>query len=224
LLDCAAGTGEITCALLNSGRFDHATIVDVSPAMLQCAKELLTSQIKNAEVEFVQSDVFNFIRYAFRSYSLPGIDCARWTTGHSAAAFEIAAHAGRANHFVGNTDRSSRHTHYPRGQFADVNSLNVDIEFPGSPNETSPTRATAPGCEFWRRGGTAWVFHSAIACGRGRIFSWKRVWKNGRAAPEPTPFICSDQHESRFFGQQRFRRSRRTVSKRARTCQGGSVY
>jgi ubiquinone/menaquinone biosynthesis C-methylase UbiE len=60
LLDCAAGTGEITRALLNSGRFNHATVVDVSATMLQSAKELLTSQIKNAEVEFVQSDVFNF--------------------------------------------------------------------------------------------------------------------------------------------------------------------
>ena len=60
LLDCAAGTGEITCALLKSGKFNHATVVDVSPAMLQSAKNLLTSQIKNAELEFVQSDVFNF--------------------------------------------------------------------------------------------------------------------------------------------------------------------
>ncbi len=60
LLDCAAGTGEITCALLKSNRFDHATVVDVSPAMLQSAKDLLTSQIKNAELKFVQSDVFNF--------------------------------------------------------------------------------------------------------------------------------------------------------------------
>jgi len=60
LLDCAAGTGEITCALLKSGRFNHATVVDVSPAMLKSAKELLTSQIKNAQLEFVQSDVFNF--------------------------------------------------------------------------------------------------------------------------------------------------------------------
>jgi ubiquinone/menaquinone biosynthesis C-methylase UbiE len=60
LLDCAAGTGEITCALLKSARFNHATVVDVSPAMLQSAKDLLTSQIKNAELEFVQSDVFNF--------------------------------------------------------------------------------------------------------------------------------------------------------------------
>ena len=60
LLDCATGTGEITCALLKSGKFNHATVVDVSPAMLQSAKDLLTSQIKNAELEFLQSDVFNF--------------------------------------------------------------------------------------------------------------------------------------------------------------------
>jgi len=60
LLDCAVGTGEITCELLNSGRFNHATVVDISSEMLQSARELLTSQIKNAEVEFVQSDVFNF--------------------------------------------------------------------------------------------------------------------------------------------------------------------
>src|SRR5437016_13329001 len=60
LLDCAAGTGEITCALLKSGRFSHATVVDISPAMLQSAKELLSSQISNTEFEFVHSDVFNF--------------------------------------------------------------------------------------------------------------------------------------------------------------------
>jgi ubiquinone/menaquinone biosynthesis C-methylase UbiE len=60
LLDCAAGTGEITCALLESGRFSHATVVDISPAMLQSAKELLSSQITNTELEFVHSDVFNF--------------------------------------------------------------------------------------------------------------------------------------------------------------------
>jgi ubiquinone/menaquinone biosynthesis C-methylase UbiE len=60
LLDCAAGSGEITCALLKSGRFSHATIVDISPAMLQSAKELLTSQITNAELELINSDVFTF--------------------------------------------------------------------------------------------------------------------------------------------------------------------
>jgi glycosyltransferase involved in cell wall biosynthesis len=35
LLDGAAGSAEITCALLKSRRFSHATIVDISPAMLQ---------------------------------------------------------------------------------------------------------------------------------------------------------------------------------------------
>jgi SAM-dependent methyltransferase len=60
LLDCAVGTGQITCALLKSGRFKHATVVDISAAMLQSAEELLTSQITNAELEFVRSDVFNF--------------------------------------------------------------------------------------------------------------------------------------------------------------------
>jgi ubiquinone/menaquinone biosynthesis C-methylase UbiE len=60
LLDCAAGTGEITCALLKSGRFSHATIVDISPSMLQSAKELLSSQITDTELEFVYSDIFNF--------------------------------------------------------------------------------------------------------------------------------------------------------------------
>jgi 2-polyprenyl-3-methyl-5-hydroxy-6-metoxy-1,4-benzoquinol methylase len=60
LLDCAAGTGEITCALLKSGRFNHATVVDISPGMLRSAKELLTSEVTNADLEFVQSDVFTF--------------------------------------------------------------------------------------------------------------------------------------------------------------------
>jgi cyclopropane fatty-acyl-phospholipid synthase-like methyltransferase len=60
LLDCAAGTGEITCALLKSGRFNHATVVDVSATMLQRAKKLLASEIKNTEIEIVQSDVFKF--------------------------------------------------------------------------------------------------------------------------------------------------------------------
>ena len=60
LLDCAAGSGEITCALIESGRFPHATIVDISPAMLQRARELLSSQVTNAELEFVQSDIFTF--------------------------------------------------------------------------------------------------------------------------------------------------------------------
>src|SRR5439155_23448315 len=42
------------------GRFPHATIVDISPAMLQSARELLSSQVTNVELEFVHSDIFNF--------------------------------------------------------------------------------------------------------------------------------------------------------------------
>src|SRR5436190_1108687 len=83
--------------------------------------------------------------------------------------------------------------------------------FRGSPNETSAMRAIAPGCGFWRRGGTAWVLHSAIACGHGPISSWKLGWKNGLHATEPTQSICSELDEGRFFGQQRFPRSGRTV-------------
>jgi 2-polyprenyl-3-methyl-5-hydroxy-6-metoxy-1,4-benzoquinol methylase len=60
LLDCAAGSGEITCAVLKSGRFSHASVVDISRAMLQSAKDLLTSEINNTELEFVHRDVFNF--------------------------------------------------------------------------------------------------------------------------------------------------------------------
>ena len=60
LLDCAAGTGEITCALLKSGRFSHATVVDVSQPMLQSAKELVSAQITNTSLDFVHSDVFDF--------------------------------------------------------------------------------------------------------------------------------------------------------------------
>jgi SAM-dependent methyltransferase len=60
LLDCGPGTGEITSAVLKSGKFHHATVVEISPAMLQTAKELLTSQVTNAKLEFIQSDVFNF--------------------------------------------------------------------------------------------------------------------------------------------------------------------
>src|SRR5215471_17262647 len=60
LLDCAAGTGEITCALLESGRFSHATVVDVSQPMLHSAKELLSAPITNTALDFVHSDVFDF--------------------------------------------------------------------------------------------------------------------------------------------------------------------
>jgi 2-polyprenyl-3-methyl-5-hydroxy-6-metoxy-1,4-benzoquinol methylase len=34
--------------------------VDISPEMLQSARELLSSQVPNVELEFVHSDIFNF--------------------------------------------------------------------------------------------------------------------------------------------------------------------
>ena len=225
LLDCAAGTGEITCALLKSGRFNHATVVDVSPAMLQSAKDLLTSQIKNTELEFVHSDVFNFKPSASRfdlilclgliahtgrlDTLLPHLRSMLTSGG------QIILQTTLADHFGTRVVRAltSRSELARRG-----------YRISCSLNETSPMRATAPDCGFWRRGGTASVFRSAIAFGRGEIFNWKLGWKNGRAATEPTQFICSELDESRFFGQQHFPRGGRIVSKRARTCQGGSVH
>ena len=105
LLDCAAGTGEITCALVKSGRFNQATVVDISPGMLQSAKQLLTSEVTNADLEFVQSDVFNFKLWhsPFDLVLCLGL-IAHTTTGHFTAAFKIDARARRTNHFAVNTD------------------------------------------------------------------------------------------------------------------------
>src|SRR6516225_5744899 len=55
LLDCACGSGEITSAILSSGRFTRATIVDLSPRMLELAKERLRTEsprIRDVEIEF----------------------------------------------------------------------------------------------------------------------------------------------------------------------------
>ncbi len=42
VLDCATGSGEITAAIIAAGRFDRATLLDVSPQML----DLTSRQIK----------------------------------------------------------------------------------------------------------------------------------------------------------------------------------
>jgi len=62
--DCATGSGEITAAILATGKFDRATLLDLSPKML----ELASRQIKNStagknavEVELVCEDVFRFV-------------------------------------------------------------------------------------------------------------------------------------------------------------------
>jgi ubiquinone/menaquinone biosynthesis C-methylase UbiE len=65
LLDCAAGTGEITLALLQSSNFQRATVVDIAPRMLAASRELLTTELATSNValaglEFCESDIFNF--------------------------------------------------------------------------------------------------------------------------------------------------------------------
>ena len=63
LLDCACGSGEITSAILSSGRFTRATIVDLSPRMLEVTKELLRKEpprVRDVEIEFRCADIFQY--------------------------------------------------------------------------------------------------------------------------------------------------------------------
>jgi ubiquinone/menaquinone biosynthesis C-methylase UbiE len=64
LLDCACGSGEITSAVLASGRFTGATVIDLSPRMLELARQRLATdlkEIRNDQIEFKSSDIFAFI-------------------------------------------------------------------------------------------------------------------------------------------------------------------
>ncbi|MFZ1110075.1 MAG: class I SAM-dependent methyltransferase [Rhodomicrobium sp.] len=60
LLDCACGTGEITCALITGGQFDAATLNDISAAMQEKARALLAAEAPSVSSRFVQSDIFEF--------------------------------------------------------------------------------------------------------------------------------------------------------------------
>jgi 2-polyprenyl-3-methyl-5-hydroxy-6-metoxy-1,4-benzoquinol methylase len=63
LLDCACGTGEITAAILGSGRFATATVVDLSPRMLELARQRMAMELKTPgidELEFKSADIFEF--------------------------------------------------------------------------------------------------------------------------------------------------------------------
>ena len=62
LLDCATGTGEITGAILSSGNFHSATIVDISSNMLRHAEKQLEANKTRCRMKFVQSDIFDFNR------------------------------------------------------------------------------------------------------------------------------------------------------------------
>lgn len=60
LLDCAIGTGEIARAVIASGGFTHATMVDISPKMLDGARSLIGSKFPSTDCRFVEADIFNF--------------------------------------------------------------------------------------------------------------------------------------------------------------------
>ena len=63
LLECACGTGEITAAILASERFTNATIIDLSPRMLELAKQRMAVELKKpgiCKLEFKSSDIFGF--------------------------------------------------------------------------------------------------------------------------------------------------------------------
>jgi ubiquinone/menaquinone biosynthesis C-methylase UbiE len=62
MLDCAVGTGEITTAVFQSGRYQAATVVDISGEMLRQAKARLAPEADGGPVHIVQADVFQFLQ------------------------------------------------------------------------------------------------------------------------------------------------------------------
>jgi glycosyltransferase involved in cell wall biosynthesis/2-polyprenyl-3-methyl-5-hydroxy-6-metoxy-1,4-benzoquinol methylase len=62
LLDCACGSGEITHALLQSGRFPRATLVDISGPMLEIARKRMERLTYPVDITWVQDDVFHFLQ------------------------------------------------------------------------------------------------------------------------------------------------------------------
>ena len=62
-LDCAVGSGEVAAAVLSGGKFDHATMVDISPNMLGLAKDGL-AEVAPESCEWVNADTFKFLESA----------------------------------------------------------------------------------------------------------------------------------------------------------------
>jgi ubiquinone/menaquinone biosynthesis C-methylase UbiE len=60
LLECATGTGEITGAILSSGSFYSAIIIDISSNMLRHAETHLETHRSRCQMKFMQSDIFDF--------------------------------------------------------------------------------------------------------------------------------------------------------------------
>lgn len=61
LLDCAAGTGEVTGAVLANGRFCEAVIADVSQPMLDVARRVIRAEDFLFAPDFVCADIFEFL-------------------------------------------------------------------------------------------------------------------------------------------------------------------
>jgi cyclopropane fatty-acyl-phospholipid synthase-like methyltransferase len=57
-LDCAVGTGEITLAMLQAGHFEHATLVDLSPNMLEHTRRRVNAAALPVRLHYQQADIF----------------------------------------------------------------------------------------------------------------------------------------------------------------------
>lgn len=63
LLDCAAGSGEITASILQKEHFTQATVVDLSPRMLDFASRQIKTALgtqRSIKLQFVNTDIFRF--------------------------------------------------------------------------------------------------------------------------------------------------------------------
>ena len=64
ILDCACGSGEVTASVLGSGQFGSALLVDLSPRMLEMARQRLAGKQKgmsSISMEFRNQDIFEFV-------------------------------------------------------------------------------------------------------------------------------------------------------------------
>jgi len=63
LFDCATGSGEVSTAILAKGRFERATLLDISPRMLDLvAKQINEKLARNiaSQIELIRENIFCF--------------------------------------------------------------------------------------------------------------------------------------------------------------------
>ena len=61
--DCATGSGEITAAILAGGRFNQATVADLSARMVELSRQRIESQLRGkppVRLEMLNADIFKF--------------------------------------------------------------------------------------------------------------------------------------------------------------------